>query len=250
MSASPTARRIRAAVTRLMVLGMTAVLCAAVVASCGNREAEKEGGLPMLALGDSIFAWHRKTGQSIPDVVAVRLNRPVFNASVGGAFLSHPNLVLRASDQDIRTQYAGGTWDWILFEGGANDLAAECRCEDCAAVLDGLIDAKARDGDIPRFLSRLTQMGSRVMIVGYYHPGRSGRSFFKACTDELAALNERLARLAQRDRRLFFVSAADMVSPDDPADYSGDMIHPSVRASLRVGHHVAQAINAAGGRGR
>ncbi len=234
-----------------MILGVITIAAASVVAGCGDtpdsRQARKSG-LPMLALGDSIFAFHRKTGRSIPDVLARRLNRPVFNASVGGAYLSHPNIILRGTENDIRAQFAGGTWDWILFEGGANDLGAECRCEDCSAVLDGLIGPQARSGDIPRFLSQLRKTGARIMVMGYYPPGRAGNNFFKACTDDLEILNHRLAQFAGRHERVYFVSAGDVVSPQDPTHYQRDMVHPAPQTARRIGDYLARAIEEAEGR--
>lgn len=80
----------------------------------------------ILVLGDSMMWWGEPGDQSIGQALARTLGEPVVNLSVPGARISHPDTEARGAGFDIRTQFVARQWDWVVIEGGANDLGDEC----------------------------------------------------------------------------------------------------------------------------
>ena len=79
------------------------------------------------AVGDSVFEWG--LGEySAPEVVGKVLNIPVYNAAISGSMIS------TNEDWSIPNQYEDGDWDWVILDGGANDLNELCQCGDCTEV--------------------------------------------------------------------------------------------------------------------
>jgi len=202
----------------------------------------------ILALGDSVMWWNAEAGRAIADAVATALDEPVVNLAVPGAEFSHPDPDMAAEGLDIRAQYrtGGGVrgWEWVLLQGGANDLDGAAGPGDCAAVRDALIGAGGRAGEIPALVARIRADGARVVLLGYYAlPAFAASDAF--CGADLGTLSRRIALLAERDPGVVFVAMADVVDPRDPAAYDADAIHPSVRSSAAIGRQVAAAIAAA-----
>lgn len=215
-------------------------LAALVGAVCCLASAAMANG-PVLVMGDSIMAWNRTSGASVGDALERRLGREVENVSVPGARVSGRGLgfVLR-----IGGQYRPGDWEWVVLNGGANDLFRDCACRRCDTVLDRLIAPDGRRGEIATLAARLLGTGARVIYVGHYGPsGRGGP--FDACADELTELDRRVARLAAIAPGIGFVDAGDVMSRRDTADYDADDIHPSPSGSAKIAGLVAAAIGAA-----
>ncbi|MEO1238910.1 MAG: SGNH/GDSL hydrolase family protein [Pseudomonadota bacterium] len=195
---------------------------------------------PVLVMGDSIMAWNGSA--SLAAGVERRLNRPVENASVPGAQIAPRGL--RRLVFDIGAQYQPGDWDWVVLNGGANDLMGSCGCQSCDAVLDELVAPDGRRGEIAQIVDRLRRTGARVLYLGHYGPsGRGGA--FDACEDELTDLDARMARMARIVPELEFVDGGDVMSAATPADYDADNIHPSPRGSAKLGALAAAAIRRA-----
>ncbi|MEO9576498.1 MAG: SGNH/GDSL hydrolase family protein [Tateyamaria sp.] len=95
--------------------------------------------LRVLAIGDSILAWHKWTGRDIPSAMGAVLGAQVENDAVAGARFSNASGLGRAAGFDVRAQFRPGPWDLLLINGGANDFLADCSCRACDEVLDGLI---------------------------------------------------------------------------------------------------------------
>lgn len=196
----------------------------------------------VLVMGDSVMAWNRSAGASIGDALGRRLGRRVVNASVPGAQVEAGVFGFALN---IGRQYRRGDWDWVVLNGGANDLFRRCGCrQGCETVLDGLIAADGRRGRIATLAARLRGEGAQLMYVGYYGPsGRGGA--FDACTDELLELDRRVARMADIVPGIHFVDAGQAISSADPTDYASDNIHPGPRGSARIATLVARGIVAA-----
>ena len=75
----------------------------------------------MLAIGDSFFDFHSDDESSIPHVAAAELGKTVANASVSGALLLE-------GDEAIPDQYVAGDWEWVIVDGGGNDVNDLCEC--------------------------------------------------------------------------------------------------------------------------
>ena len=84
--------------------------------------------LRVLAIGDSLLAWHKWSGRDIPSAMGDVLGADVENDAVAGARFSNASALGRAVGFDVRAQYRSGPWDIVLSNGGANDFLADCGC--------------------------------------------------------------------------------------------------------------------------
>ena len=213
-------------------LGLSgAVLC--FLAACVVIPERATRDARVLAIGDSILAWNRGVGRSIPDVVERKLSVPVVNAAVPGAGFEGRGF------RSLPDQYVARRWDSVIVNGGANDLRSLCGCNQCDAVLDQLIADDGRSGEYPNLLEQIT--ADRIVILGYYGPIRGGGGAFDGCDDELQTLSRRLARLAAREPAITFVPTRTLIA-GDPAYYDDDRVHPSVTGSARIGSRVAEVM--------
>ena len=169
----------------------------------GCSAAVTRGGGDILAIGDSVMAWNESSDAAIPDAVARTLDREVISRAVPGAQFDNASGLASAVGFDIRNQYPGGTWNWIIVNGGANDLWADCGCGACGPVVDKLISAECKKRLYSAvFASTAGQWGARFLWMGYYKG--NGRGSFKGCRDDLVRMEERIARFAPRNAgRLF-----------------------------------------------
>ncbi|WP_415401120.1 SGNH/GDSL hydrolase family protein [Tateyamaria sp. SN3-11] len=195
--------------------------------------------LRVLAIGDSIMAWHKWTGRDIPSVMGAVLRADVENDAVAGSRFSNTSRLGRAAGFDVRAQFRRGAWDVVLMNGGANDFLNDCRCRACDAVLDGLIDAELR-GEVPAFVASVLGTGARVVWMGYYASNRSGQ--FTGCRPYLVEYDARLARLAAETPGLTFVDSEDALDPQDRSLFAFDGIHPSPEGARLIGTYLAQSL--------
>ncbi|WP_299592223.1 SGNH/GDSL hydrolase family protein [uncultured Tateyamaria sp.] len=193
----------------------------------------------VLAIGDSIMAWHKWTGRDIPSVMGDVLGARVDNQAVAASRFSNASALGRATGFDVRAQYRDGPWDVILINGGANDFLNDCRCRACHSVLNGLI-APDLTGEVPAFLARLRRSGVQVIWMGYYASARSGQ--FIGCRPYLVEYDARLARLAEVTPGLRFVDSEDVIDPSDRSLFAFDGIHPSPSGARRIGTYLAQSL--------
>ena len=214
------------------------------VSACVGTTAPQQDGR-ILVIGDSVLAIYSAGGAAISDVVADRLGVVARNAAVSGARFSSTSPQVAARGGDIRQQYVAGDWDWVLLNGGANDLLWECGCNHCSDNLDGMITPDGQGGDIPALVRNITGTGARVMLLGSYR-GNARPNPFSVCTEEVGALNARLARLAAGTPGVFYVAAADVIDPANTGHWHCDRVHPSRLGSELIGEQVAQAMEAAG----
>ncbi|MCP5072461.1 MAG: SGNH/GDSL hydrolase family protein [Rhodobacteraceae bacterium] len=192
-------------------------------------------------MGDSMMAFHGAAGRAISDIIEKELNEPVVDRAVLGARVIYHLPISGAAGLSIPQQYRAGNWDWIIVNGGGNDLWLGCGCVVCDRKMDRLIAKDGRSGAIPSMLVKLRRTGAQVIYVGYLRsPGRG--SPIEYCRDEGNELERRVYRLVQLDPGLHFVSLADLVPHGDRSYHGIDMIHPSVKGSAAIGRRVADII--------
>lgn len=212
-----------------MVLGMTSGIAAA-------QEPAR-----ILAVGDSLMAWHLMTGKSISDVVGDELNEPTTSRAVSAARMIFNVPGFAQMGMQIPNQFSGDSWDWVLMNGGGNDLWFGCGCKACDTKLDRLLDPETGKGAIPDLISSARETGAQVVWVGYLRsPGVD--SLIEECRDEGDELEARIAEYVSGQDGVYFVSNADLVPHGDLSFHSVDRIHPSLKASRAIGQRVAEVI--------
>ncbi|WP_407494938.1 SGNH/GDSL hydrolase family protein [Pseudooceanicola sp. MF1-13] len=201
------------------------------VAACGR-------GVPddarIVVAGDSVMAWNRTQGAAVANVLEQQLGEPVGDVSLPLAQVAGGRGAL-----NIPTQLKNISADWVVLNGGANDISGACDCSSCGAVIDRLISDDARSGAIPTLVNSLRQRGSRVVWADYY---TSPRYAGTACEAPYDLLESRLERMAAADDGVSFVDMDDVFSPNDLSLFAGDRVHPSAKGSARIARLVAPAI--------
>jgi len=195
----------------------------------------------ILVVGDSMLATHRMSDLAVADHIEKSLSEPVVDRSVIGARFFYPLPISGSAGLNITKQYVPGDWDWVIVNGGGNDLWLGCGCMLCEGKLDRLISQDGRKGRIPGFLSEIRQTGARVVYVGYLRSPGLG-SLIEHCRDEGAELEARVARLARLDAGVHYLSLQDLVPEGDSSYHAVDMIHPSVKGSSAIAERLAALI--------
>lgn len=220
-----------------MLIGVALVIALVGCAQTVSRNATPR----ILAIGDSMMAWHGSTGRSITNAIEDELGEPVVNRSIGGARILYGLPVTGSLGMKIERQYTPGEWDWVVVNGGGNDLWLGCGCVACNGKMDRMIAPDGRRGEIPRMVSELRDTGARVIYVGYLRsPGLN--SIIEHCRDEGDELERRIDKLAALLPGVYFLSLADLVPDGDRSYHAADMIHPSIKASTAIGRSVAEII--------
>lgn len=217
-------------------------LCLAALLTLGAcTDRAPPGGGDIVLLGDSIMAWNGRQGQAIGDVIEAQLGRDVIDRAVPGAQFANGSAVAAAAGFDIRAQFPGGRWNWVVLNGGANDLGFDdCGCGACGPAVDALIGSDARSGSIPPFLETLSATGTRVLWMGYY--ASPGGGSFEGCRDDLVELEARIARYAAARDGVFFIDGETVIDRDDLDLFAADRTHPSPRGSALLGTLLATEI--------
>ena len=213
---------------------------AALLAGCGET-VSRDFPSRILVVGDSMLATHRLSDLAVADAMEKTLREPVVDRSTVGARFHYALPLSGRAGLNITKQYVPGQWDWIVVNGGGNDLWLGCGCMVCDAKIDRLISDDGKRGTIPGFLSELRQTGAKVIYVGYMRsPGRA--SPIEHCRDEGAELERRIATLSELDQGLYYLPLAELVPDGDGSFHALDMIHPSVKGSTAIGQLVANVI--------
>lgn len=195
----------------------------------------------ILAMGDSMLAWNRSSGLAVSDVLERELNTQVIDRSVIAARYNYVLPISGAMGLNISMQYRTDDWDWVVLNGGGNDLWFGCGCVVCDQTIDKLITPSAKGGKIPNLVREVRSDGAKVVFVGYLHsPGTF--SIVDHCKDDAIELESRLAKLESVQDGFYFLNLAELVPNGDRSFHSADMIHPSRAASKKIGELVAQLI--------
>jgi acyl-CoA thioesterase-1 len=190
------------------------------------------GEASVVAIGDSILAWHGPRCQSVVHHTALSLEQPVDNAAVNGARL--------VEDEPIAEQLPEGDYDTVLIDGGANDLNGRldvCEDGDLDAALDEL------SAEMARIVDGQVQLDREVWLLGYYRMPEDARYGFGACGDELEALNQRYLGLAEAREGVEFLDLGEVIAPTDLEALDADKVHPSPLGAERLGAFLAEALS-------
>lgn len=201
----------------------------------------KDGQPRIIAIGDSLMAWHRGANLSIADAVSKGLSEPVVNRSVSGARIIYGLPISGALGMKIANQFRQDRVDWVIMTGGGNDFMMGCGCGACERRMERLISPNGTRGEVPKLISSIRKTGARVVYVGYLRSPGVG-SPIENCKDEGDAFEARLSKLAKRDKGLYFLSIRDLVPSGDRSFHSADMIHPSRKASRAIGARITKLI--------
>lgn len=206
--------------------------------------ADKQAPLNVLVMGDSLFSTHMNSERSVGDVLSKELNATLRNMPAPGARMIYNLPLTGAMGFSIPKQFRKGDWDWVVLNGGGNDVFLGCACARCERKINKMINEDGSDGVIPKLITRLRDTGARVVYVGYLRsPGIN--TPIENCKDEGDMLEARIAKLAQQDEGVDFLSLQDLV-PDGDLTYHGwDRIHPSPKASRAIANLVLDVIKRA-----
>lgn len=231
-------------------LALALCVSVSILTGCGNQFGVKQSKTivtrnsttSILAIGDSFLAWHRRSGRSIPEVIERSIGSKVTDRSVIGARFNYALPITGAMGLNISKQYISGNWNWVVLNGGGNDLWFGCGCIACAATIDKLIAPNALSGKIPQLVSRIRKNGAEVVFVGYLH-SPSVFSIVDHCKDENLELERRLSLISETDGGFHFLKSSDIVTGGDRSFHWVDMIHPSTKATQIIGERVAEIIS-------
>lgn len=197
--------------------------------------------LRVLVMGDSFMTSNASKGSAVPQLLARSLGTKVKSRAVTGARYVYALPITGALGMNISKQWRSGKWDWVVMNGGGNDLWMGCGCTRCDKRLNRLISSNGTRGLIPSAVARARASGARVIYVGYLRsPGRG--SPIESCKAAGDILERRVAAMAKRDPGVTFVSLASMVPNGDRSFHAADMIHPSPKGSKAAVARIVRAI--------
>lgn len=204
--------------------------------------AMSEGRQPkILVIGDSLMAWHKASNRSIGDMLSRYLKEPVVNRSIGGARVLNARSFAAGTGMNIGRQFRGGRWDWVVVNGGGNDLWFGCGCKRCGRNINRMVTISGLYGDMPNLIHRIRATGAKVIVMGYLRtPGVD--SSIEHCRDAGDAYEARLQHMARQMDGVYFMSNKDMVPHGDKSFHTKDMIHPSFKGSAMIAKRLALMI--------
>lgn len=207
----------------------------------GGSVYAREDQSRILTMGDSLLATHSISGRAVSNAVSKVLGEAVTDRSVSGARHIYRLPITGAMGMKIAKQYRPGKWEWVILNGGGNDLWFGCGCQKCDRKINQLISDNGRNGEIPRLVKTIRKTGARVIYVGYLRsPGRN--SPIESCKDDGNELERRIDVMAKADKGIYFLSLDKMVPFGDRSYHAFDMVHPSLKASREIGKRIAAII--------
>jgi len=222
--------------TLLFVSALFALVFGSVAQAAQNKSDPR-----ILVIGDSLMASHAVTGRSIAGNLRDILERDVLNRSVIGARMIYKLPLTGGMGLSIPAQFRKGGYDWVVMNGGGNDLWMGCGCNRCERKMNKLIAADGRRGEIPKLMARIRKTGAQVIYVGYLRSPDINTPI-ESCKDEGDELESRISALAERVSGVHFLSLHDLVPPGDLSYFGLDRVHPSVKASREIAQRVADFV--------
>lgn len=217
---------------------LTACLLAILALAGCSESVMRDDTSRILLVGDSLLAANGALRKSVSHEVERQLGQEVIDRAVPGARMIYGLPVSGAAGLNIPKQYRKGDWDWVIVNGGGNDLWLGCGCSFCARKMNRLISHDGAQGVIPDFVSKIRKTGAKVIYVGYLRSPGLG-SPIEYCRDEGDELERRIDVLAGQDTGVYFLSISDLVPYGDRSFHGIDMIHPSAKASTAIGQRLA-----------
>lgn len=206
----------------LLLLGL------ALLTACGRGVPD---GARVVVAGDSVMAWNRSSGQSLAGQLGARLGEPV-----GDVSLTLAKVAGGTGPLNIPNQLRGVIAQWVVLDGGANDLSGKCEPAEYTPILERLISEDGARGAIPALVSDLRERGSRVIWADYYTAPRYAGT---GCEAPYDMLEERLARMAAADAGVTLVDMDAVFTPDDLTLFAPDRMHPSPKGSALMADQIA-----------
>lgn len=196
----------------------------------------------VLVMGDSLMASNRLKGGSVSKALSDALGTKVADNAMFGARYFYRLPLTGAAGMRIDAQLRGGPYDYVVMNGGGNDLLFGCGCGACARMMDRLISADGRSGAIPELVSEIRATGAKVIYTGYLRtPGVT--SPVEGCGPLGDKMDRRLAAMAAAIDGVTFVRLADLVKKDGDMSYHAiDLIHPSIKGSRAIAAKVLAAM--------
>lgn len=230
-----------------MIRSFLALLSLFALLSCGEMITDQTRDARIYLMGDSMMAANRTSGRAVANTIEDRLGQEVIDRSVYASRYFYFLPVSGAAGMRLPAQYQPGNWDWVVLNGGGNDLMFGCACGRCNTMVDRLISKDGTKGAIPDLVRRIRGDGARVVYSGYLrNPGLF--TPVRSCKPYGDELDRRLTRLAATDPDgIFFLPMSDLVPYGDPSLHQQDLIHPSPKGSAAIGARIAATIRANGG---
>ena len=95
------------------------ILCFALWGLAPHQAAQAQEKPKILAIGDSLMAWHRIDDKSIADSIAASLGEPVLNRAISGARIIYGLPLTGAMGLRISNQFRDRErYDWVIITGG------------------------------------------------------------------------------------------------------------------------------------
>lgn len=196
----------------------------------------------VLVMGDSLMASHRLEGAAVANDLGKLLGVAVKDHSVIAARYFHILPISGSLGMRIDAQLHGGPWDYVVMNGGGNDLLFGCGCMACKKMMERLISANGKSGAIPKLVANIRATGAKVIYTGYMRtPGLT--SPIEGCTAVGNELERRLAKMASLDDGVDYIPLADLVKVAGDTSYHGiDLVHPSRKGSAAIAALIATHI--------
>ena len=223
---------------RIRLVGLLGILL--FFAACTDA-VTRNNDARILAMGDSLMAWHGTSHNSVADRLSDILSEPVIDRSVVGARVVYDLPISGALGMNIPKQYRPGKWDWVVLNGGGNDLWLGCGCFRCDRRMERMISEDGSKGELAKLIARIRATGAQVIYVGYLRSPGVG-SPIEHCRDEGDELERRVERLVEKTDGVHFISLANLVPYGDRSFHAFDMIHPSLKASAIISDRIARII--------
>lgn len=221
-----------------MVRFLLALFMVVVMSVSGAQAQDRK----VLMLGDSMLAVHKISGRSVGHYLERYLKTDIQDNSKLGAWMIYRLPVTGSLGFSIPRQYRPGDWDWVVMNGGGNDLWLGCGCSSsCKGKLDRLISADGKRGEIPKLMSAIHNNGARVIYVGYLRsPGFD--TPVDACKPWGNALEARVQLFSKQSGRLNYLSLQGLVPEGDASYFSNDLVHPAAKTSKEIARRIAEII--------
>ena len=182
-----------------MLRPFIALLSLFLLLGCGETVTASSKDARILLMGDSMMAANRTSGRAVANAIEARLGEEVIDRSVVASRYFYYLPISGAAGLRLPAQFKAGNWDWVVINGGGNDLLFGCGCGMCNGMVDRLVNKDGTAGAIPELMSRIRQSGAKVVYAGYLrNPGLY--TPVRACRPYGDELDRRLARMAARPR--------------------------------------------------